>query len=158
MKGLDAELWIAGEGDRDYFQTWIDLAGIKHEWFGFLGRHELAEIYRRAKVLCVPSIPKIDKDPYICWMEQFGQVFVEAMASGLPVVSTESGAIPEVIAGAGIAVPPRDFAALRRKLKLLLTKEKRWQSHSGAARSLAESRFGQDVVGKMIKEWYFDES
>jgi glycosyltransferase involved in cell wall biosynthesis len=155
MRGLGAELWIAGEGDRSYFEPWIERAGIEAKWLGFLSRDELAEAYRQAKVLCVPSIPKLDKDPFACWLEQFGQVFIEAMASGLPVVSTYSGAIPEVVHGAGRLVGPRDWRSMRANLGVLLNRTNQWVSYSQAARYWAETKYSQDVVGKQIKEWYF---
>ena len=44
--------------------------------------------------------------------EQFGRVLVEAMASGVPVIGSTSGAIPEVIAEAGLIVPEGDAKAL----------------------------------------------
>jgi glycosyltransferase involved in cell wall biosynthesis len=44
--------------------------------------------------------------------EQFGRVLVEAMAAGVPVVGSSSGAIPEVIGDAGLVVPERDPRAL----------------------------------------------
>ncbi|MCP9933389.1 glycosyltransferase family 4 protein [Cyanobium sp. Candia 9D4] len=68
--------------------------------------------YRRSAVFCLPSI-----------QEGFGIVFLEAMASGLPVVSTTATAIPEVVphGRAGLLVPPRDPAALAEALLKLLT-------------------------------------
>jgi glycosyltransferase involved in cell wall biosynthesis len=44
----------------------------------------------------------------------------EAMACGVPVVSTTGGALPEVVGDAGILVPPGDAAALRKAIILLL--------------------------------------
>ena len=67
--------------------------------------------YSRSSVFCLPSE-----------QEGFGIVFLEAMASGLPVVSTTAAAIPEVVPDgqAGLLVPPRDPAALAEALLRLL--------------------------------------
>lgn len=62
--------------------------------------------YRRFDVLVVPSLTRIN------WKEQFGRVLVEAMASGVPVIGSDSGAIPDVIGDAGLIVPEGDAAAL----------------------------------------------
>jgi glycosyltransferase involved in cell wall biosynthesis len=72
---------------------------------------EVARWYRRADIFCLPSV-----------QENFGMVFVEAMASGLPVVATSAAAIPEVVPQrqAGILVPPADVHALATALIELL--------------------------------------
>ena len=72
---------------------------------------EVRAWYGRASVFCLPSE-----------QEGFGIVFLEAMASGLPVVSTTAAAIPEVVPDgeAGLLVPPRDPAALAQALLRLL--------------------------------------
>ena len=46
------------------------------------------------------------------WEEQFGMVLIEAMACGTPVVACASGAIPEVLGGAGTLVEPGDWRGL----------------------------------------------
>jgi glycosyltransferase involved in cell wall biosynthesis len=53
------------------------------------------------------------------WAEQFGHVLIEAMAAGIPVVGSSSGAIPEVIGEAGLVFPEGDAAALRAQLATL---------------------------------------
>lgn len=153
MKGINAELWVVGEGDREPFLPWVDRARLDIKWLGNKNREELADLYRKATVFCVPSIPKLDNDPYAAWLEQWGQVFPEAMASGLPVISTHSGAIPEVVGNAGELVAPRDFLQLRRELHILLTTPA-WQQYSDAGVARVKELFSQPVVGEMIRDWY----
>jgi glycosyltransferase involved in cell wall biosynthesis len=68
--------------------------------------------YRAADVFCLPSL-----------QEGFGIAFLEAMASGLPIVAFRNAAVPEVIPDgeAGLLVPPDDPTALARALIRLLT-------------------------------------
>ena len=67
--------------------------------------------YGRASIFCLPSV-----------QEGFGIVFLEAMASGLPIVSTTAAAIPEVVPQrqAGILVAPSDVFGLANALIELL--------------------------------------
>lgn len=53
------------------------------------------------------------------WKEQFGHVLIEAMACGVPVVGTDSGAIPEVIGDAGVVVKQRNADELASALSRL---------------------------------------
>jgi glycosyltransferase involved in cell wall biosynthesis len=55
--------------------------------------------------------------PHVFWEEQFGMVLAEAMAAGLAIISTTSGAVPEVLAGSGVPlVAPGDWPAIAKAL------------------------------------------
>ncbi len=54
------------------------------------------------------------------WKEQLGRVLLEAMASGIPVIGSDSGAIPEVIGDAGLIFPEGNASALALCLTRLL--------------------------------------
>lgn len=80
------------------------------EYVGALPPEDVAAFYRSIEVLAVPSLPTAR------WTEQFGRVAVEAMASGVPVVSSDAGALPDVVGGVGVVVGHGDAAALAEAL------------------------------------------
>lgn len=80
------------------------------ELIGAVDPTHVDEFYRAIDVLSVPSVPRDG------WTEQFGRVAVEAMASDVPVVSSDAGALPDVVGDAGIVVPVEDAAALAAAL------------------------------------------
>lgn len=61
-------------------------------------------------VLALPSLTRPN------WKEQFGRILVEAMASGVPCVGSDSGEIPHVLGDAGLVVPEGDAGALAAAL------------------------------------------
>ncbi len=71
---------------------------------------EFRTLYARSAVAVVPSE-----------YEGFGFPAGEAMACGIPVVSTDGGALPEVVGDAGRIVPARNSTALARAIGDLLT-------------------------------------
>ncbi|MGD2271932.1 MAG: glycosyltransferase family 4 protein [Desulfobacterales bacterium] len=76
---------------------------------GRIGEQEFVEQYARASIAVVPSV-----------YEGFGLPAGEAMACGVPVVSTTGGALPEVVGDAGVLVPPADPVALANAITALL--------------------------------------
>jgi len=74
---------------------------------------DVAKVMRTLDVLVLPSVERPG------WSEQFGRVIIEAMACGVPVVGSSSGAIPKVIGGAGILFPSGNVADLAATLSRL---------------------------------------
>ena len=74
---------------------------------------EMPALYRELDALALPSLTRPN------WKEQFGRVLIEAMSSGVPVVGSDSGAIPDVIGSAGLVFPEGDADALAAHLAQL---------------------------------------
>jgi glycosyltransferase involved in cell wall biosynthesis len=74
----------------------------------------MPDIYRDIDILVLPSRTKAN------WIEQFGRVLIEAMASGVAVIGSETGEIPYVIGEAGRIFPEEDVEALRSALESLI--------------------------------------
>ena len=87
------------------------------EFMGNLSQAELHDESADAAIAVFPSV----------WNEPFGMVIVEAMASGVPVVATKSGGIPEFVAHNqdGVLVERGDVGELKTALTDLLTNQDR---------------------------------
>ncbi len=104
---------------------------------------DVARLYRHADVFCLPSV-----------QEGFGIVFLEAMASGLPVVATRAAAIPEVVPDgqAGLLVPPRDVDALAAALTTLLREPARREAYGRHGQAHTRQYDWDVVAGQFLAQ------
>jgi len=127
VKGLDvlldalqvlttsASLVIAGEGsEKGRLMPRLKALGV--HVLPPVSYDNMPAVLKGLDVLVLPSVTILPLH-----REQFGRVLVEAMASGVPVVGSSSGAIPEVIGDAGLIVPERDSGALAQAIDRVLT-------------------------------------
>lgn len=88
--------------------------------------------------------------------EQFGRVLTEAMAAGVPVVGSSSGAIPEVIGDAGLVVPERDPCALAEALDRLLADAPLRLALTEQGRRRVQAHYAWPVVAKQAVDLYLE--
>ena len=113
-KHPDIGLVLVGGGNDNPLIQMAEQVGVRNRirFEGFVPEAELPDYYRAADVFVFPSL-----------LEGFGIVLVEAMASGLPVVSTTATAIPEVVGDAGLLVAPRNENMLASAVSNLIEGE-----------------------------------
>lgn len=119
---LTAEIFGAGpESDRLVGLAVALGASDRVRFHGHVAEADIPFTYRQFDVLAVPSLPTPG------WLEQFGRVVVEAQASGVPVVASASGALPDVVGEHGLLVPPGDSVALGRALGRFVDEPGLWE-------------------------------
>jgi glycosyltransferase involved in cell wall biosynthesis len=104
--------------------------------------------YHAIDVLVLPSLTRTN------WKEQFGRVIVEAMASGVPVIGSDSGAIPDVIGDAGVIVPEGNREALTQALQCLLDQPAERDRLAQAGRAHVLQHYTHDQVAAATVEVY----
>ncbi len=115
------------------------------DFTGTVTHAHVARHLRELDVLVLPSLTTAS------WREQFGHVLVEAMASGVPVIGSDSGAIPEVIGDAGMVVPESDAGALASALTELADPRCR-EELARRGRERVQARFTDQAVARLMAE------
>ncbi len=128
-----ATFTIAGDGPlREPLEKLRDELGLhdKVTFAGFLKGPELCALYHQAHLFLHPSRMTDDQN-----QEGVPNSMLEAMATGLPVIATLHGGIPEAVRNGitGILVPERDREGLFDSMMKLTSHAPFWQSVSRAA-------------------------
>jgi len=93
---------------------------------------EMPGVYQNAQVYVAPS-KETDT-----WIEQYNTTLLEAQASGLPIVTTNSGGIPENVGEAGLYVQSGDVYSLVQALKKFILSSSLRKEYGMLARNRAE--------------------
>ncbi|MGQ0678536.1 MAG: glycosyltransferase family 4 protein [Actinomycetota bacterium] len=106
LAGQEADGWIAGDGpEREHLEELAKGTSVR-----LLGhRDDIGSLLGAADLFALPTAA-----------ESYGFAVMEAVAAGLPVLSTRTGSIPEIVADAGILVNPNDPAGFARALHRLI--------------------------------------
>ncbi len=141
---------IGGGSSVDEMKALAGSLGIDHRaaFVSQLPSTELPAEYQKIDVLVLPSLTRPN------WKEQFGRVLVEAMASGVAVIGSDSGAIPAVAGGAGRIVPEGDVAALARALRELRDDAVLRGQMVKAGRARFQAHFTHDSIAEATVEVY----
>lgn len=120
------------------------LVGRRATFTGYLTGDALATAYASADIFAFPSVT-----------ETFGQVVMEAMASGLPVVGYDAEGVRDSVQHleTGLLVPSRDRDAFTTGLRTLLAAPELRRRMGLAARALAEQRDWPTVLDGLLDDY-----
>ena len=138
-------LVVIGEPQKNGISEYVKKLSLEKKvtFTGRISHSDLVMHYAKASVAVVPSV-----------YEGFGFPAGEAMACGLPVVSTSGGALPEVVGDAGIVVPPGDDNALSWALLDLLQNKAKAESLGSAGMMRVKRMFTWENTAKKTVEAY----
>lgn len=132
---------IIGDGElKPHLQQLINELKVGHivHLLGWKNEQEIIEILQRSHLFIAPSVTAADgnQDAPI-------NVLKEAMAMGLPVISTYHGGIPELVEEgvSGFLVPERDADTLAQKLGYLLDHPETWAEMGQSGRAFVEQHY-----------------
>lgn len=153
-QGRQVRLQIIGEGpERTWLESLIDAQGLNQqvELLGWRNHTEMAELLRQAHIFLAPCVTAADGN-----QDAPVNTLKEAMATGLPVVATRHGGIPELVeeGHSGYLVPERDPAALAEAIGRLLDAPESWQHMANQGRIAVEAQYDMHRLNNELVEIY----
>ena len=154
LETLGGEPWrllVVGDGpEREEFERRLATSALleRAQFTGAISFDLVPDYFQHMDVLVIPT----ETTKRI--REQFGRVIVEAMASGVPVIGSTCGAIPEVIGDAGLVFPEGDGAALAGALRRVLSDEEFRERLARAGRPRVEEHYSWERVAEKTYELY----
>ena len=115
-------------------------------FFSNLSQEDLRKTYCEAEIAVIPSL-----------YEGFGFAAIEAMACGVPLISTSGGALPEVIKDTGIIIPPKNSKEIYNSIDFLFSSPDKAKELSEKALNRARSKFSWETIAKKLEKVYLKE-
>ena len=149
-----AELVIAGKGPlQAHLEELAEELGIasKVHFHGFLTQGELMDLYSQSHIFVHPSETPPDKN-----QEGVPNSVLEAMSTGLPVVATNHGGIPEAVehGRGGLLVDERDFESLATSLKEIARSRNAFREMGLLASEYVAANFEQTAQVRQLEAHY----
>lgn len=150
LQHLRWRLLLVGDGPlRDDVETrWQSMLGSRLLFVSAVPHVAVPDYLKCLDIFVLPSY-RTD-----AWKEQFGLTLAEAMMAGVACIGSSSGAIPEVIGGAGVVVQERDVGSLCQALERVISSETTRQGLKDKARSFALKHYTNSVVAARYLELF----
>lgn len=140
----NTQLILAGDGPlyKELTESYKDREDIL--FLGFLGGQRLSDLYAAADLFVFPSAT-----------ETFGNVVLEAMASGTPVIGAAAGGVQDTVSHmkTGWLCPVGDAPAFAEAMTTLLDNPEQLQAMSQAGRSYSEQQSWDSIFGRLLDSY-----
>ena len=115
-------------------------------FFSNLTQEDLRKTYCEAELAIIPSL-----------YEGFGFAAIEAMACGVPLISSSGGALPEVIKDTGIIIPPKNVKEIYNSIDFLFSSPHSAKELAKKGLLRANSKFSWAAIAKQLEKVYYKE-
>jgi glycosyltransferase involved in cell wall biosynthesis len=142
------EIHIVGDGPHlPILEGYVDEKNLEVRFWGYLSNQssEIRDLYETSRIFVLPSEA-----------ENFPIVLLEAMASGLAIITTAGTGCSEVVGDAALLVEPRDATGIRRNLEKLMASPELVSELGHAARRRLAGHFGWPNVAAQYTALYED--
>jgi colanic acid/amylovoran biosynthesis glycosyltransferase len=145
---------IIGDGPlKEDFEQLIQELNVSHlvKLLGWKQQQEIIEILDNSHIFLAPSVTAADGN-----QDAPVNTLKEAMAMGLPVISTFHGGIPELVEDgiSGFLVPERDADAIATELSYLIENPQLWEGMGKAGRARVEEMYDMNKLNNELVEIY----
>ncbi len=156
IKGYDIQFVFVGDGSEKIKMLSLEKGFHleKHVLHKHVPYSEMPAVYDAADIFVAPSKSRRGQDGKITWEEQYCTALLEAQAAGLPIVTTNSGGIPENVGDAAELVPPGDVSALTQQLMSFITSPSKRKQFAHKARIRAETVHDKMIGAKKLAQLY----
>ena len=146
--------YVAGNGPlMSNLEALTSELGLSNQvkFLGWQSQAQIVDLMRESDIMITPSVTARDGDK-----EGIPMVLMEAMASGLPVISTYHSGIPELIEDgvSGLLVPERDVEGLAAALRRGLTQPETLAAYVVAGRHKVEQQFDLARLHSRLMDLY----
>lgn len=149
MKDLPWNFLVMGSGPyKDKIEKWAESEGLASRVKVRLFKHnEVPHVLPVCDLLICPSQTRK------FWKEQFGRMVVEAFASGVPVMTSNSGEIPRVVGDAGVVLPEASRDEWLKALKAFVTRPESYQEYREKGLKRVH-QFSAQAIAEQYKVFY----
>lgn len=142
LEGLEAELVIIGKGPKkEELMELADRLGVRHKvvFKGYVKHSELDKHYSSADVFVLPSLN-----------EGMSNTVLEALASGMPIIVTETGGTEELVDENGFVVDKKSPDQIRERIRSYLGNRELLKQQGRASRKIAENMSWDNVADSYV--------
>jgi len=132
-----------GQEHKRMIEALISESGMSESFILTGFREDIPRILKALDLFVIPS-----------YQETFGNTALEAMAMEIPVVATNAGGLPEILADCGLLISPRQSGPLAEAIQFLIENSDRASELAKKARSRVEEVYNQEVIFGKLEQIY----
>jgi glycosyltransferase involved in cell wall biosynthesis len=146
---IDCKLMLIGDGpEKQSLIKQANQLSLDVDFISSQKHSKVAEYMNHMDIFVLPSLTRSN------WVEKFGRVLIEAMSSGVPVIGSSSGEIPNVLGDAGLVFKEGDSKDLHQKIALLVENPELRMQYSQKARNHVVEKYSWKQIAKKTIDVY----